>query len=352
VGYFFGRQLQATLGVPVGLIDNAWGGSAAEAWVKRDVLEADPRFKNVIDNWKKIEAEYNHDQALAKYEVEKKAWEAKRDAAKAAGQDAPAAPRQPQNQLKGQGRPGNLYAGCLNPIIGYGIKGAIWYQGESNAGRAYQYNDLMTLMINEWRQDWKQGDFPFYFVQLADYMAEKPEPGDSAWAELRDSQTQTMNTLKNTGQAVIIDLGESNDIHPKNKTEVALRLARWALAKDYGIANLTYRSPEYKSVEIKDNKAIVSFDYISKGKGLRTFDVTELKGFAICGEDKKWVNADAKFLPGETKDKIEVSSPKVAKPVAVRYAWADNPVCNVLSQEGLPLTPFRTDKFPLVTAPK
>ncbi len=148
VGYFFGRQLQQTLGVPVGLIDNAWGGSAAEAWVKRDVIDADPRFKNVIDNWKKIEATYNHDEVVAKYAEQKKAWEAKRDAAKAAGEDPPVAPRAPQNQLKGQGRPGNLYAGCLNPIIGYGIKGAIWYQGESNAGRAYQYNDLMTLMIS------------------------------------------------------------------------------------------------------------------------------------------------------------------------------------------------------------
>ena len=352
VGYFFGRQLQQTLQVPVGLIDNAWGGSAAEAWVKRDVIDADPRFKSVMDNWKKIEAEYDHEKALATYAEQKKKWEEKRDAAVKAGEDPPAAPRAPQNQLKGQGRPGNLYAGCLYPIIGYGIKGAIWYQGESNAGRAYQYNDLMTLMITEWRKDWKQGDFPFYFVQLADYMAEKPEPGDSAWAELRESQTQTMNTLKNTGQAVIIDLGEANDIHPKRKIEVAGRLARWALVKDYGISGIPHRSPEYKAVEIKDNKAVVTIDHIGGGAGLRTVDVNDLKGFAICGEDKKWVWADAKFVAGTPKNRIEVSSPNVAKPVAVRYAWADNPVCNIVSQEGLPLTPFRTDDFPLVTAPK
>lgn len=210
----------------------------------------------------------------------------------------------------------------------------------------------MTLMITEWRKDWKQGDFPFYFVQLADYMAEKAEPGDSAWAELRESQTQTMNTLKNTGQAVIIDLGESNDIHPRNKRDVAERLARWALVKDYGITGIPHRSPEYKSSEIKDNKVIVTLDHIGSGAGLRTIDVSELKGFAICGEDKKWVWAEAKFLPGTPKNKIEVTSSQVAKPIAVRYAWADNPVCNIFSQEGLPLTPFRTDNFPLVTAPK
>ncbi|WAC20283.1 hypothetical protein OVA24_02670 [Luteolibacter sp. SL250] len=352
VGYFYGNLLQKILDVPVGLIDNAWGGSAAEAWVKRDVIDADPRFKAVMDNWKKIEATYNHDEAVAKYNEQKKAWEAKRDAAKAAGEDPPAAPRAPQNQLKGQGRPGNLYAGCLNPIIGYGIKGAIWYQGESNAGRAYQYNELMTLMISEWRKDWKQGDFPFYFVQLADYMAEKPEPGDSAWAELRESQTKTMNTLKNTGQAVIIDLGEANDIHPRNKRDVAERLARWALVKDYGIKDIPHRSPEYKGHEIKDGKVNVTIDHIGSGAGLRTVDVNELKGFAICGEDKKWVWADAKFAPGAVKTNIIVSSAKVPNPVAVRYAWADNPVCNIFSQEGLPLTPFRTDDFPLITQPK
>jgi sialate O-acetylesterase len=329
VGYFFGRQLQQTLQVPVGLIDNAWGGSAAEAWVKREVIDADPA-----------------------YAEQKKKWEEKRDAAKAAGEDPPTAPRAPQNKLKGQGRPGNLYAGCLHPLIGYGIKGAIWYQGESNAGRAYQYNDLMTLMITEWRKDWKQGDFPFYFVQLADFMAEKAEPGDSAWAELREAQTKTMNTLKNTGQAVIIDLGEANDIHPKRKIEVAGRLARWALVKDYGISSIPHRSPEFKGVEIKDNKAVVTFDHIGGGAGLRTVDVNDLKGFAICGEDRKWVWADAKFVAGFPKNSIEVTSAKVAKPVAVRYAWSDNPVCNIVSQEGLPLTPFRTDDFPMVTQPK
>jgi len=337
VAYFYGRLLHQTLGVPVGLIDNSWGGSAAEAWVKRDIFDADSRFKAMQDQWKKTEENYDFEKVKADFEVQKAAWDAKSPEEKAAGQ----APRPPRNELIGNQRPGNLYAGCLAPIIGYGIKGAIWYQGETNAGRAAQYNDLMTLLIGEWRKDWKQGDFPFYFVQLADYMAEKPEPANSGWAELREAQTLTMNTVKNTGQAVIIDLGESNDIHPRNKRDVAERLARWALVKDYGFDKIPHRSPEFKSMEIKDNKAVVLFDHI--GGGLRTLDVSDLKGFAISGEDGKWVWADAKFVASAKKDTIEVSSPQVAKPVAVRYAWADNPVCNILSTEGLPLTPFRTD---------
>jgi sialate O-acetylesterase len=338
VGYYYGRLLHQTLGVPVGLIDNSWGGSAAEAWVKRDVFDADARFKAEQDQWEKTEATYDFQKVKADFEIQKAAWDAKTPEEKAAGQ----APRSPSNPLIGNQRPGNLYAGCLHPIIGYGIKGVIWYQGESNTGRAAKYNDLMTLLIGGWRSDWKQGNFPFYFVQLADFMAEKSEPGNSAWAELREAQTLTMNTVENTGQAVIIDLGETNNIHPRNKRDVAERLARWALVKDYGFDQIPHRSPEFKNMEIKDNKAVIIFDHV--GDGLRTLDVDELKGFSICGEDGKWVWADAKFVAAQKNDTVEVSSPHVAKPVAVRYAWADNPVCNILSTEGLPLTPFRTDR--------
>jgi sialate O-acetylesterase len=219
----------------------------------------------------------------------------------------------------------------------------VWYQGESNAGRAYEYNYLFPLMIQHWRDEWKQGDFSFYWVQLADFKPEQPDPGDSDWAELREAQTKTMGLLKNTGQAVITDLGEANDIHPRNKRDVAERLARWALVKDYSL-KMPYRSPELKSMEVQANKAVVSVDCF--GSTLRTVDVGEARGFAICGEDKKWVWADAKIMG---PDKIEVSSKQVAKPLAVRYAWADNPVCNVYSKEGLPLTPFRTDDFPLMS---
>ncbi|MES2737826.1 MAG: sialate O-acetylesterase [Verrucomicrobiota bacterium] len=346
VGYFYGRVLHRMLDVPVGLINNAWGGSAAEAWVRRDELEKDARFKGLMENTVKTEAAMNSEKAKQDYEAALAKWKTQADEAKKAGQPIPRQPSSPQGWLTGNARPGNIYNGVLLPTIGYGIKGAIWYQGESNAGRAYEYGSLFPFMIEHWRKEWKQGDFPFYWVQLADFMPEAPTPGDSAWAELRESQTKTQNAIKNGGQAVIIDLGEANDIHPKNKRDVAERLARLALVKDYGF-KLPYRSPEYKSVAIEGNKAIVTLDTFDST--LRTVDVSEVKGFAICGEDKKWVWATAKIVG---RDKVEVTAAEVAKPVAVRYAWANNPVCNLLSIEGLPVTPFRTDDFPMTTKPK
>jgi len=316
VGYFFGRQLQETLDVPVGMINNAWGGSACEAWINRETLAADPQFKPLLERWAGIEKNYA---ALA---------------------DKPEERKKMDGQMKGNARPGNIYNGVLKSHLGYGIRGAIWYQGESNAGRAYQYRELFPLMIASWRKEWNQGDFPFYWVQLADFKEEQAEPGESDWAELREAQTMTMSKLPNTGEAVIIDIGEGKDIHPKNKVDVGRRLARWALGKQYGI-EIAYHSPQYKSMEKRDNKIVLTFDHL--GAGWRPFDVNKPIGFAIAGEDKKFVWADAKIVEG---NKIEVSSAKVASPVAVRYAWADNPVCNMYSVNGLPLTPFRTDDWP------
>ena len=196
------------------------------------------------------------------------------------------------------------------------------------------------------RNEWKSGDFPFYWVQLADYKPELPEPGDSDWAELRESQTKTQNVIKNGGQAVIIDIGEGKDIHPTNKRDVAERLVRWALAKDYGI-KIPFRSPEFKAAAFEGNKATVTLDTF--GSSLQPFDVQDARGFAVCGEDKKWAWADAKIVG---PDKVEVTSKAVAKPIAVRYAWSDNPVCNLYSKEWLPVTPFRSDNFPMITDPK
>ncbi len=344
VGFLFGRLLHQALDVPVGLIDNAWGGSSAEAWVRRDLLEKDKRYEALMARWKQIEATYDWNKVKAAYDKKVADWQEAVKKARKEGKPLPRRPRGPRNQLTNQHRPGNLYCGVLNPLIGYGIKGAIWYQGESNAGRAYQYRDLFPLMIQNWRDDWKQGDFPFYWVQLADYMNEKPQPADSAWAELREAQTMTMSRLPNTGEAVIIDLGEAHDIHPRDKLNVARRLGRWALVKDYGM-NLVYRSPIYKSMEVKGKKIEITFDHV--GNGLDTFDVREPVGFAIAGEDKKFVWAAARIIG---KDKVEVWSDEVAKPAAVRYAWADNPVCNMQNRIHLPLTPFRTDTWPGVTS--
>jgi sialate O-acetylesterase len=347
VGYFYGRVLHQMLDVPVGLINNAWGGSAAEAWVRRDVLEKDPRFKLLMENTRRNEVNLQSPETKTKYESALAAWKKQADDAKKAGKPFTVrAPQAPYGWLRGNARPGNIYNGVLLPTIGYGIKGAIWYQGESNASRAYEYASLFPLMITHWRSEWQQGDFPFYWVQLADFMAESAQPGDSNWAELRESQTKTLSAIKNGGQAVIIDIGEANDIHPKNKRDVAERLARWALAKDYGV-KLPYRSPEFKGIEITGNKAVVTLDTF--GGSLRTVDVNDVKGVAICGEDKKWVWATAKIIGN---DKLEVSAAGVAKPVAVRYAWSDNPVCNLFSKDGLPVTPFRSDNFEMITKPK
>jgi sialate O-acetylesterase len=316
VGYFFGRQLAQTLGVPVGLIDNAWGGSAADAWVKREKLAAHPTLKAIHDRWTKLEAQKPGD----------------------------------TNLMAGNQRPGNIHSGVLTPSIGYGIRGVIWYQGESNAGRAHQYRTLFPFMIASWREEWNQADnrdFPFYWVQLADFMPEKTEPGESDWAELREAQTMTMDALPNTGQAVIIDIGEGKDIHPKNKQDVAKRLARLALAETYKVPGIVPRSPRYQSMEQDGARLVLSFSDVAGG--WRPFDVAEPVGFTIAGADKKFLPAKAAIR----KDgRIEVWSDAVAEPVAVRYAWADNPVCNMYSAAGLPLTPFRTDEFPGVTVGK
>jgi sialate O-acetylesterase len=313
VGYFFGRQLHQTLGVPVGLIDNAWGGSAAEAWVKRDKLAAHPTLKSIHERWLKLETAEKPD----------------------------------EKQLKSNHRPANIHSGVLTPSIGYGIRGAIWYQGESNAGRAHQYRELFPFMIASWREEWGLGDFPFYWVQLADFMAEKAEPAESAWAELREAQTMTMKAVPNGGEAVIIDLGEGKDIHPKQKQDVAKRLARWALAETYKVPGIVCRSPRYRAMEKSGNKLVLSFDDVAGG--WRPFDVAEPIGFTIAGADKQFVTAQAAIA---NDGRIEVWSDAVAEPVAVRYAWADNPVCNMYSAAGLPLTPFRTDDFPGVTVGK
>ena len=345
VGFLFGRYIHQIVGVPVGLIDNSWGGSAAEAWVRRSSLESDPRFKPLMDATAKKEAEMQTEKAKEDYTAAVERHKAAAEKAKAEGKPAPRAPQAPAAWLAGNSRPGDIFNGIVNPTLGYGIKGVIWYQGESNTGRAYEHADLFPFLIEQWRKEQAQGDFPFYWVQLADFRAEAASPGESSWAELRETQTKTMR-LPNTGQAVIIDLGEGRDIHPRNKHDVAARLVRWALVKDYGMT-MPYRSPEYKSVQIEGAKATVTIDCF--GSFLRPFDVEQAVGFATCGEDRVWHPAKGKIIG---KDKVEVTADAVAQPVAVRYAWADNPVCNLASNDGLPVTPFRTDDFEMTTKPK
>ncbi len=250
--------------------------------------------------------------------------------------DVPPRPASPDSP----NRPTVLYNAMLEPLMPYAIRGAIWYQGESNATRAYQYRELFPTMINSWRANWSQGDFPFYFVQLANFRQVRDLPVESDWAELREAQSMTLS-LPNTGQAVIIDIGDADDIHPKNKQDVGKRLALNALALDYG-QDIVYSGPVYTSMSIDDNRIKLIFDHV--GGGLVAKD-GDLSGFAIAGEDKKFVWAEA-VIDGNT---VVVSSPEVDNPVAVRYAWADNPVCNLYNTEGLPASPFRTDEWDGIT---
>lgn len=233
-----------------------------------------------------------------------------------------------------------LFNAMLKPLIPYAIKGAIWYQGESNAGEAFQYRDLMPLMITDWRNRWGY-DFPFYMVQLASFTAKQTTPVESTWAELREAQTQTLH-LQNTGMAVTIDIGEEFDIHPKNKQEVGRRLALAARAQTYG-EKIPYSGPMYKSYKIEGNKIRIFFDHIDGG--LKTANGEMPKGFTIAGVDHKFHWADA-VIEGNT---IVVSSPEVTLPVAVRYAWADYPVCNMYNGADLPMSPFPTDDWKGIT---
>ncbi len=242
--------------------------------------------------------------------------------------------------------PSLLYNGMIHPIIKLGIKGAIWYQGESNAGRAYQYRALFPAMITDWRKQWNIGDFPFFFVQLANFMQPKPHPGESEWAELREAQTMTLS-LPNTGMATIIDIGEANDIHPRNKQDVGKRLAFSALKVAYN-KDVVPSGPMYKEMQIDGKTAIISFDHLGSGFYLKD-KYGYVHGFAIAGSDKVFHWAKAKI----SGDKIIVWSDAVVTAVAVRYGWADNPDdLNLYNMEGLPAVPFRTDDWPGVTVDK
>lgn len=260
--------------------------------------------------------------------------------------------------------PGRLFNGMVHPILPYAIRGVLWYQGESNTGNPSLYRTSFPLLIRDWRQHWEQSDFPFYFCQLANYRAKTDQPGESVWAELREAQAKTLS-VPNTGMAVLIDTGESEDIHPQSKQIAGERLARIALANTYG-REVVSSGPVYSSMKIEGNAIRLSFDHLGGGLVAKelpaTYDVmrkagktaplvrnspqSPLEGFAICGADQQWVWAEAK-IEGNT---VLVSASQVPAPIAVRYAWADNPTCNLYNQAGLPASPFRTDEFAFAAA--
>lgn len=355
VGYFFGRELHQELGVPIGLISTNWGGTPAEAWTSAEKLENDPDYAPVYEWWANTIAAYPT--ALETYQNETlPAWEARCEAARAAGQPLPTKPTAPMNENNPR-RPSNLYNAMIHPLIPYAIKGAIWYQGESNAhvggamptSGAWQYRELFPTMIQDWRERWGQGDFPFAWVSLANYRAVATGPEESQWAELRESQTLTL-ALPNTGQALAIDVGEADDIHPKDKQTVGHRLALWALDEVHD-RDVVSEGPSYQAMRIEGNRVRLSFT--NAAEGLRTQatvnapDPAVLQGFQVAGEDRAWVWAQAQI----DGDEVLVWADGVAQPVAVRYAWANNPVANLYNSAGLPAVPFRTDDWPLTSQP-
>ena len=381
--YYFGRDIHLATGLPVGLIEAAWGGTTAEAWTSLSGLGKDPdldahvqRYHYLLTHMPELSAKY--EQMLAEYPAKYKAWQegnkpyaealknwfAEAAEARVAGKPAPPrpSPNSPEPQVgyapdKNPGNPASLYNGMIAPLVPYAIEGVIWYQGESHSGRPLGYRKLFPALISDWRQQWGLGDFPYYYCQVANFLPKQENPGESLWAELREAQRLALR-LPNTGMAVLIDIGETADVHPANKQEVGSRLARIALAKHYGKGGC-FTGPVYRSMNVEGEKIRLNFDPIGgelMAKELpATYDVStrrnetrplvrnrpgsQLEGFAICGADRKWVWADAR-IDGRT---VLVSAPEVKQPVAVRYAWADNPTCNLYNKEGLPAGPFRTD---------
>ena len=337
--YFFGRELHKQLNVPVGLINSSWGGTPVQTWTSIKAHEAVPELKPMVDGLRQQEEFYTSGKAKAQYEKQLADWEKAAAAAKAGGkQFKDQKPQPPQDPAVSPWAPAALYNGMIAPLAPYALRGATWYQGESNAGSPI-YGIQLAAMIANWRDDWKQGDFPFLFVQLPNFMGLQTQPSESVggWPLEREQFLKLLDTVKNTGMAITIDIGEDNNIHPRNKQDVGKRLAQWALAKTYG-KDVVASGPLYKSSRQEAGKIVVEFNYGWR-PGLR--DGGKLTGFAIAGADKKFVWADAQIV-GDT---VVVSSPAVAAPVAVRYAWANNPPCNLVNKAGLPASPFRSDDW-------
>jgi len=345
VAFFFARKLHLELGIPVGVIKSAWGGKPVETFTSREALNTLPGTKALVDAMLKEQASYDQAKAEAAYTIKLEQWKATMTAAKGKSAEErkrlPKKPDAPKRPLLTEGKPGVLYAAMIHPFVGYTMRGAIWYQGEGNAKPgAVPYDQTLPLMINDWRKRWAD-EFSFYYVQLASYHAPSTAPGmPDPWALLQDRMRRVLETTPKTGMAITNDVGEANDIHPKNKKDPGERLARWALAKDYG-KELVYSGPLFKSSEVKDGAIRVTFD--QSGTGLKSRDGGALKRFEIAGADKVWKWAEAKI---DGTDSVIVSSPQVTQPVAVRYAWAANPEgANLINSDGLPASVFRTDDW-------
>lgn len=324
VGFIFGRKIHTEIGEPVGLIQSTWGGTHAESWMAQECMQG-AYYDSLRVSQERILSAYPS--ARSRYDQERKAYQA----ARAENPDTSLTPPVKPVSLNANLRMSTLWNGMIHPILPYTIKGVIWYQGESNDSRAAAYQSVFTDLIASWRAAWGEGDFPFYFVQIAPYYKQSPL--------LREGQLKVWRQVENTGMAVITDAGDSTNIHPRNKVIPGERLAFWALSHDYG-RDIPYMGPVYRTMTVNDSVAELSFDYT--GSGL-TFPGDSLQGFVIAGEEGVFYPATA-VVRG---DKVEVSAPQVALPVAVRYGWDTFFRVNLYNREGLPATPFRTDDWDL-----
>jgi sialate O-acetylesterase len=325
--YYFGRELFKTLNVPIGLLNSSWGGTQIESWMSPPALAADPNWPGIAKRWQDEMQAYPA--KAAKYEADIDTWNKEAVAAKKAGEKyTRTKPRQPEG-IGSRRQPAALYNAMIVPFLPAAIRGAIWYQGEANATRHAEYRTLFPAMIRQWRADFGQGDFPFYYVQLANFGR------GATWAFQREAQECALK-LPAAGQAVAIDIGESADIHPKNKQEVGRRLALNALANTYKLGG-EFSGPMFDGVSGEKGALRVKFTHAA---GLKTKDPA-LPGFVIAGADKKFVPAQARIDGGT----VVVSAGAVKAPVAVRYAWANDPPAPLYNAAGLPASPFRSDDW-------
>ena len=344
VAYFFGRELHRELDVPVGLICPYYSGTPIQSWIDVEHQKARPELRPMLRGWEDLFAHFNPAEAKAKHEEQLAAWKENAARAEAAGKPVPRKPYPPLDPRTSIYRPAYLYNGTVAPLAPYAIRGAVWYQGETNSNPdnaglfglpAELYGLQLRTLIENWRQRWGQGPFTFIWVQLPNYNA-YPQEADG-WVTVREQMFKSL-AMENTGMAVTVDVGDAADVHPKNKQDVGKRLALWALGTTYQ-KDVVYSGPLYRSMSKQGGKIAIEFDHV--GGGLVAKGADRLKGFTVAGADKKFVRADA-TIDG---DNVIVSSPQVENPIAVRYAWAANPTCNLHNKAGLPASPFRTDEW-------
>ncbi len=336
--YFFGLEIHQNMKVPVGLINSSVGGTAVEAWTSMDAQKNVKKLAPIFASWDKLAKGYNAEKAQASYEKRLAQWKKAVAKARAEKKKPPRKPKVPVDPRADRNHPSNLFNGMIAPLIPYTIRGAIWYQGErnSNGQIAHLYGKQLPVLIRDWRERWNQGEFPFLWVQLPNFKKRVSDPvQESGWALVREGMLQSLR-VPNTGMAVTIDIGDPDDIHPSNKQDFGKRLARVALARVYE-KDLTETGPLYKGYKVTKNKFVISFNHTNGGLQAKGSNV--LKGFAIAGKEGVWKHAQAKI----EQDTVIVWNPEIRNPVAVRYAWADNPECNLYNGAGLPASPFRTD---------